>query len=535
VEPTGGGRTGGIVRGFTDIGVGTLVSRISGFAREIVTAAVFGAGTSMDIFVAAFTIPNLVCRVLGETAVESAFMPLFRGLSAKGEKSAAWRLASHTLNGLTVLLIALVVLGIAASPLLVRLVATGFEGEAFDATVRMTRLMFPFGLVIGLAALMGAILLAHRRYRPYSMAPIMLNVGILGSVVLLSGELSFYSLGVGVLAGGTLQFLVQVPFVRRLAARDGERLFRPGAGYRDETMRHVRRLAGPVLASAVIQRLGTLVDRLIASFLVPGSISSLYYSFRIVHLPYAILALSAGRSVAPLLSEQYALEQHEAFRDTLTSGLRMNVAYLTPVIALAVWYADPIVGLIYQRGAFDATDLAMTSTAFSLYALGLVSMGAEFLLVRAFAARLDTATPVRVAIGAFVLNVVLNLLLVRTPLRHAGLALATSLAMTAHAVVLYLLMNARLRALGRPITPKALLRPALKVLAGAAALLAVLWALEAVSGMPFARNSQAGRAVRLILGAAAGGGVYVLVLRLLGVEEIALLTRRLRGRGGRTT
>ncbi len=528
MEPTGTGRDSGIVRGFRDIGLGTLVSRVSGFAREIVTAAVFGAGTSMDIFVAAFTIPNLVCRVLGETAVESAFMPLFRGLKAKGDSSAAWRLASHTLNALTIMLIALVVVGIAASPLLVRLVASGFEGEVFRSTVRMTRLMFPFGLLIGLAALMGAVLLAHRSYRPYSLAPVMLNLGILGSVVLLSGELSFYSLGVGVVIGGALQFLVQVPFVRRLAARDGERLFRPGAGLKDENMRHVRRLAGPVLASAVIQRLGTLVDRLIASFLVPGSISSLYYSFRIVHLPYAILALSAGRSVAPLLSEQFALEEHEKFRRTLLAGLRMNFAYLVPVIVLAVWYSDAIVGLVYQRGAFDATDLAMTSSAFALYAVGLVSMGAEFLLVRAFAARLDTATPVKVALGAFALNVALNLLLVRTPLRHAGLALATSLAMTVHAVALYALMNRRLSGVGHPLRPRDLLSPLLRIALGACLLAAVLWALDAFSGMPFAGSSQTGRAARLILGGVVGGGVYLVTLRLLGLEEITELTRRLR-------
>jgi len=528
VEPSASGSSRGIVRGFTDIGLGTLVSRVSGFAREVVTATVFGAGTSMDIFVAAFTIPNLVCRVLGETAVESAFMPLFRGLWSKGERNAAWRLASHTLNGLTILLIALVVLGIAASPLLVRLVASGFKGEVFEATVRMTRLMFPFGLLIGLAALMGAILLAHRRYRPYSLAPVLLNVGILASVVFLSGELSFYSLGIGVLVGGALQFLVQIPFARRLAAADGEPLFRPGAGLRDEHMRHVRKLSGPVLASAVIQRLGTLVDRLIASFLVPGSISSLYFSFRIVHLPYAILALSAGRSVAPLLSEQFALKQEDAFRDTLTAGLRMNIAYLTPVVVLAVWYARPIVGLVYERGAFDANDLTMTASAFALYAVGLVSMGIEFLLVRAFAARLDTATPVRIAIGAFVLNVALNLVLVRTPLQHAGLALATSLAMTAHAAALLIMMNRRLAESGHRVRPTDVMGPAGKVAIGALALAGVLWGLDRFTGIPFARTAQMERLARLALGGVFGGGVYLVVLWILGLAEITQLLGRIR-------
>ncbi len=517
-----------IVRGFAHIGTGTLVSRVSGFAREVVTAALFGAGTSMDIFVAAFTIPNLLCRILGETTVESAFMPLFRGLHARGETKRAWRLASRTLVNLTMALVVVVLVGIAVAPLLVRVVAHGFTDEVAEAAVFMTRLMFPFGLFIGLAALMGAVLLSFRRYRVYSLAPVLLNVSIIASVLVLSGRLSYVSLAVGVLVGGVLQFLVQLPFVSRLAAADGQPLLRRGAGLEDKDVRHVATLSGPVVVAAAIQRVGVVVDRTIASFLVPGSISSLYYSFRLVHLPYAILALAAGRAVAPLLAEQHALGKHGEFKETLLSGLRMNLTFLTPVVLLSVYLARPIVGVVYQRGAFDANDLSMTASALAMYSVGLLGMGAVFLLVRAFAAKLDTKTPVKVAVVAFFLNVALNLLLVRTPLRHAGLALASSISFSVHAVILYMILNRRALEVGAAIRPIEILTPALKILVSGAVLTVVVWMVDTWGiggwlGMRFADNLMAERLLRMILSSVAGGAVYLATGWLLGLAEVRRL------------
>jgi putative peptidoglycan lipid II flippase len=530
VDETRAARGRTVVRGFANIGLGTLASRLSGFVREVVTAAMFGAGTSMDIFVAAFTIPNLLCRILGESAVESAFMPLFRGLHARGETRRAWRLASRSLINLTIALTIVVLIGLAISPFLVSVVAHGFKGDVARATVHMTRLMFPFGLFIGLAALMGAILLSFQRYRVYSLAPVMLNVGIVTSVLLLMGRLSYVSLAVGVLVGGLLQFLVQVPFAARLAARDGARLIETGGGLRDPDMKQVAALSGPVVLEASIQRVGVIVDRTIASFLIPGSISSLYYSFRLVHLPYAILALAAGRAVAPHLAEQYALGQHREFRETLISGLGMNMAYLLPVVLLTVWFARPIVGIVYERGAFDANDLAMTASALAMYAVGLPGMGATFILVRAFAARLDTKTPVGVAVIAFFANVGLNLLLVRTPLKHAGLALASSIAFTAHAVILYMILNRRSRAGGNEIHPREILVQTGKVIAAGAFLVIVAWAVDSWLGMRLADNVLLKRIARLAVAGGAGLLAYVGAARLMGLEEIThLVTRAKRG------
>jgi len=356
-------------------------------------------------------------------------------------------------------------------------------------------------------------------------------------VLALSGRISYVSLAIGVLIGGALQFLVQLPFATRLARQDGERLLAAGGGLGDDDTRRVAALSGPVVAAAAIQRVGVVVDRTIASFLVPGSISSLYYSFRLVHLPYAILALAAGRSVAPVLAEQHALGKHLEFKETLLSGLRMNLTFLTPVVLLSVRLARPVVGVVYQRGAFDANDLAMTSSALAMYSVGLLGMGAVFLLVRAFAARLDTRTPVRVSIVAFFLNVALNLLLVRTPLRHAGLALASSISFSVHAVILYMALNRRARGEGAAIRPAELAVPALKVAVSGAVLLAVVWAMDAwvvggASGIrfAFAGGLLAERLLRMVLLSVAGGTAYLASAAALGLTEVRhLLPRRSRG------
>jgi putative peptidoglycan lipid II flippase len=393
--------------------------------------------------------------------------------------------------------------------------------------------MFPFGIAIGLAALMGAILLAFGRYRIYSLAPVLLNVGIIGAVLLLTTRIGYVSLGVGVLVGGFLQFAVQVPFVRALARRDGQRPFRAELAPADQDVRRVAGLTAPVILESIVQRAGVIVDRTIASFLVPGSISSLYYSFRLVHLPYAILALAAGRSVAPALAERHAVGDHAGFSRALLTGLRMNAAFLAPVTVLVVALARPIVGLVYQRGAFDEADLAMTVSALTMYSLGLLGMGLTFLLVRAFAAMLDTKTPVKISVVTFLLNAGLNLVLVRTPLRHAGLALASAIAFAAHAVILYVILNGRLALDGTPVRVSDLWAVAWKVLVSCAALLAVFLPIDWWLGMRFAELVSIGRTLRILLAGGAGGAAYLLVSRRLGLAEVADLLPR--GRPARPT
>ncbi len=520
----------GLLRGFASIGLGTVVSRVSGFAREVLTAAFYGAGREMDIFVAAFTIPNLLCRVLGESSVEAGFMPLFTGLHTSGERARAWRLARRTALWLAAALALLVLVGMLAAPFFVDVVAHGFDEETAGEAVWMTRVMFPFGIAIGLAALMGAILLAFRRFRVYSLAPVMLNVGIIGGVLALNGTIGYRSLAFGVVAGGVLQFLVQVPFVRRLARRDGRSESEVRA---EDERRDIRRVAGltaPVIAESLVQRAGVIVDRTLASMLpAQGSISSLYYSFRLVHLPYAILALSAGRSAAPVLAERHAAGDPEGFARTLVGGIRMNAVFLAPVTLLAVVLARPLVSLVYQRGAFGQTDLAMTSSALAMYSLGLVGMGLTFLLVRAFAARLDTRTPVAVSIVTFLLNAGLNLLLMRTPLQHAGLALASSIAFVVHAVVLHVILNRALAREGAAVAARELVDIAWRVSVACAALAAVVIPLMMWLGMRFAESTSLLPLSQLGAGVA-GVPAYVAVARALGLREVTGLFAR---RGGR--
>jgi putative peptidoglycan lipid II flippase len=327
-----------------------------------------------------------------------------------------------------------------------------------------------------------------------------------------------------------MQFLVQVPFVRALAARDGARALSWALPARDPDLRRTAGLAGPVILASALSRMGVVVDRTVASFLQAGSISSLYYAFRLVHLPYAIVALAIGRSTASHLAEAFALGRHDEFRQTLLSGIRMNVAFLAPLVALSIWFAAPACGLVYQHGVFGERDLAMTASAFAMYSLGLVGMGVQFLFVTAFAAMLNTRTPVKVALVALALNAALNLLLVQTPLGHAGVALANSVAFTAHAVILSVILNRRLATLGVPLRPRDVLDPLLRVAGATALLLAVVWAVDAPLGMAFAHQPMLNRIVRMAAAGGAGLAAYALACSRLGVSEVRhLLSRRREG------
>jgi putative peptidoglycan lipid II flippase len=207
----------------------------------------------------------------------------------------------------------------------------------------------------------------------------------------------------------------------------------------------------------------------------------------------------------------------------------MNAAFLAPAVALSIWFAVPVCGIVYQHGVFGERDLAMTASAFAMYSLGLVGMGVQFLFVTAFAAMLNTKTPVKVALVALGLNAALNLLLVQTPLGHAGVALANSIAFTAHAVILGVILNRRLAALGAPLRSRDVMDPLLRVAAATAVLLAVAWAVDASLGMAFAHRPMLNRAVRMVAAGGAGLAAYALVCSRLGVSEVRHLLSRRRG------
>lgn len=529
-----GSQRGRILRGFLRLFVGTFLSRVLGFARELVTAWYFGAGRTMDAFVVAFTVPNLFRRVLGEHAAESAFLPTFKGHLAKGEKKDAWAVASSVLNIMVIVLIVLVGIGYLAAPMIVRLLAPYFEEDAQAQAVGMTQVMLPFMLFIGLAALVGSILLAAEKHTAYALAPIVFSVALICSIVFLPAELGATRLAIGVLVGGCGQLLIQIPpLLTRKARADLGTQYVPRIDLSHPGTRQVGALMGPIVLAAFVERIGTVVDRILASQF-DGGASSLSYAFRLVQLQYAVMALAVGRAVLPVLSEQNAKNDFGQFSDGVRLGVRLNLFLLMPASVGLLLLRAPVVELLYQRGSFDAEDARMTALALACYALGIAGMGLTGTLSRSLHAMLNTRLPLIAAAVGLAINVVFNLILVRTELRHAGLALATSIAFVCHALLLLWLVVRKVRERGGSLGWPELVTDVGKICVCTAACgLAVHLSMGAAAAH-FASRGIVDLCCRLAVPAAAGAVVYGVCALGVGIEEMGIVKRLLLRRGGKT-
>jgi putative peptidoglycan lipid II flippase len=510
-----------VVEAAAVVGSATLVSRVLGFARDMVVARAFGAGALTDAFFVAFRLPNLLRRLVGEGALSSAFIPIFTEYLTTRPRSEALRMFRAVVGGMMVVLAGLTLLGIVTAPLLVRMMAPGFfaEPDTGALTVRLTRLMFPYLFFVGLSALAMGILNAHRHFLTPALAPIMLNLAIIGAVFGLVPRLPVpvFGLAVGVLIGGLGQLAVQLPV---LAGRG--LLVAPAWDRGHPAVARIIRLLAPVAVGQSATQLNILVDTVIASFLMGGSVSYLYYADRLVEFPLGVFGIAIATAVLPTLSEQAATGQPAAMRATLSFALRLATFITLPAAVGLFVLREPLVRVLYQRGHFGPTETVQTAWALGFYAVGLVGFAAAKIGAQAFYALGDTRTPVKVAIGAMVLNSVLAIGLA-FPLRHGGLALATSCSATANAITLVWLLRRRL---GGGRVAGAVAGWARTVAAGGA-LTVVLALLVWLWPPPSGRVAETGWLAMIILGSAVFYGACHAVL---GSEEAAaaraLLTRR---------
>jgi putative peptidoglycan lipid II flippase len=430
------------VRAALVVSAATLVSRVLGFLRDLVVAQTFGAGPATDAFFVAFRLPNLLRRLVAEGALSSAFIPVFTEYLTTRPVAETRRMFRAVTGAMVVVLLALTLAGVLAAPLLVRVLAPGFFAAAATGTltVRLARLMFPYLFFMGLAALAMGMLNAHRHFVSPALAPIMLNLAIIGAVLGLVPRLGEPILGLvaGVLVGGLGQVLLQLPALARRGF-----LVVPAWEPRHPAMVRIVRLMTPVAVGQSANQLNLLVDTVIASFLVGGSVSYLYYADRLVEFPQGVFAIAIATAVLPTLAEQAAGDDRRALQATLSFALRLAGFVTMPAAVGLFVLREPLVRVLYQRGQFGAPETAETAWALGFYAVGLVGFASVKIAVQAFYALGDTRTPVKVAVGAMVLNSVLALALA-LPLRHGGLALATSCSSTANALALTWLLRRRL-------------------------------------------------------------------------------------------
>ncbi|MBU1053138.1 MAG: murein biosynthesis integral membrane protein MurJ [Proteobacteria bacterium] len=424
------------------VGGATLLSRILGFVRDIVIAWFFGAGLYSDAFLVAFRIPNLFRRLFAEGSLSIAFIPVFADYLVKEGKEEANNLAGSAVRLLSAILIVITVLGIIFSPLVVRLIAPGFADftEKFALTVSLTRIMFPYVYLICLLGLFMGILNVLGHFAAPAFAPSILNISMITAVLFVSpftGE-PIKVLAAGVVAGGVLQLLIQVPFLIKngIYFRRKVKIFHPG-------LKKVGILMLPAIFGGAVYQINMFVSTLLASFLPEGSISYLYYADRLVQFPLGLFAISVATAIFPALSRQASENDMNALKETFDYSIRMVMFITFPCMIGLIVLREPIVVLLFKRGEFDIQTAKMTAQALLYYSIGLWAFASVKITVPVFYALKDTKTPVIAALISFLANIALSLLLMK-PLKHGGLALANSLSAMLNIILLLRALNIKI-------------------------------------------------------------------------------------------
>jgi putative peptidoglycan lipid II flippase len=448
----------------------TLLSRIAGLARDVVIGALFGASASADAFFVAFRIPNLFRRVVAEGAASTAFVPVFTSRLVEGGRPAALASAGAVGRAAAITLSIIVVIGVVFADEVVALFAPGFASDPDKRalTVQLTAWTFPYLLLVGMGAWAMGTLHTFKRFAVPAFGPILLNLSIIASALALSGvfERPVFALVVGVLVGGLFQFGVQIPALRREGLRLHHLIERG-----DLAVRRVGGLLIPTLFGGAVYQINILVATILASLLPDRSVSYLWYADRIFEFPLGIIAVAIGTAALPSLAEQASGKHWKDMADSLSYSLRLVWALCIPA-TVGLWLLAPvIVEVLFERGQFVATDTAQTAWALRAYVVGLLGVASVRVLVSLFYALEVPRIPVAVAALALVVNGVADIALMGptdasadwwgaalfaslgerlavVDLRHAGLALGTSLAATVNAVVLFVLARRRLETLG---------------------------------------------------------------------------------------
>ncbi len=501
------------------IGLAVMCSRVLGLLREQICAALFGGGGAMDAFTAAFRIPNLLRDMFAEGALSTAFVTTFSKTIAREGDKAAWRLANKVATMTVLVLGALCILGMVFSTELVGILAPGFSAEKAARTAVLTRIMFPFILLVSLAALVMGVLNAKSIFGRPAMASSFFNVGsILGGVGLgwlfdpTFGPRALIGLAIGTLIGGALQLAVQLPPLGRLGYR-----FRPDMNWRDPGVVAILMLMGPAVIAASSTQFNVLVNSMFASTLGDGAIFWLAIAFRLMQLPLGLFGVALGTVTLPLLSRLVIAGEMNAFRGELSRALRLMFVLTIPSTIGLMILAEPIISVLYQHGKFDAHQTTEAAGALRYYALGLAGYAALKVLVNAFYALDRRKTPMAVSFLAVGLNLLFNWIFTfRLGWGHRGLAFSTGCVATCNFLLLYLLMHRHLGSL----ESRKMFATLVKVGLAGAALAAVCAASSRWLLADWATQALWSKSLELIVTIAVAGGAFAACAALLKVREL---------------
>ena len=416
----------------------TLISRILGFVRDTVIARAFGAGLYTDAFFVAFKIPNLLRRLFAEGAFSQAFVPILAEYKNRHGQAATKTLVNQVGSALTLVLVAVALLGVLGAPAVAYISAPGFtdEPDKFALTVTLLRIIFPYIIFISLVALAAGILNTYSRFSVPAFAPALLNVAMIAAALWLAPHFDppVLALGWGVALGGVLQLAWMLPHLMKIGM-----LPRPTFKFNDPGVRRILTLMAPATLGVSVAQISLLINTIFASFLATGSVSWLYYADRLMEFPAGMLGVALGTILLPSLAKHYADDSPDEYSRLLDWGLRLTLMLALPAAAALAVLSVPLITTLFHYGAFQAHDVWMTRNALMAYSLGLLGLILVKVLAPGFYARQNIRTPVKIAIITLIATQLMNLVFIG-PFAHAGLALAIGLGACLNAgLLLYLL------------------------------------------------------------------------------------------------
>ena len=417
----------------------TMLSRITGLIREILFARTFGASAFTDAFNVAFRIPNLLRRLFAEGAFSQAFVPILAEYKNQQGEAASKNLIDHVATVLVWVMLLTSILGIVGTPFIIYVIATGlqYNQEAFDASIVMTRIMFPYIGFMSFVALSGGILNTWREFKIPAFTPLLLNLSFIVSALFLAPYLQqpIYAMAIAVFVGGVLQVAIQIPALIKIGMLP--RLYlNPMIGLRDAGVRRVLKKMGPAVFAVSAAQISLMINTNIASRLAHGSVSWLSYADRLMEFPTALLGVALGTILLPSLSSAHANKDMVEYSALLDWGLRLTCLLALPCAVGLATLSEPLTATLFHYGKFDATSVTMTSHALVAYGVGLIGLILVKILAPGFYAKQDIRTPVKIAVGVLIATQLMNMVFVPW-FAHAGLALSIGLGACMNAGLLY--------------------------------------------------------------------------------------------------
>ncbi len=454
---------------------GIMMSRVGGFFREVVIAGLFGAKDITDIYFAGLMISNLMRRVVAENALENAFLPIFMRLFRRSPRAKMWQSSSSILNFTLLFSVLVSLTGIIFAPSIVGLIYSGFESRGLlPDTIIITRMMFPYLILVTIAAIFSTILKAFNRFGIAEFSSLFFSIGSITGIVALYSISHIYALGAGVLLGGTLHALFLFPFAKKIL-KDKSLQFKysPAINFTSVVNKKYYSQLIPISMDVFLSKTSEIVDQFLAAGLSSGSISYLYYAKTIFRLPFAIVSQAINSVILRDFSDKIALFDKNKAKKLFIDGVKLNIFLLAPLSIIMLMLADPIVSILYGRGKFLADDIKNTSFALQFYSVGLVGWGLHSLTSKIFSARIDIKTSMYLNFMMLSGNIALSFYLVSTDLKYAGLALATTISFVLFSIIRIVVLKFKLSGEEIKIKFMELLSPLMKTV-GASILMIIV-------------------------------------------------------------